>query len=148
MRKSRKRDGASRRKDRSERTNSLCADCPAKCCHKLLIPFNKPKDDGEIDYYRWHVQYDTVSIAIRSHRWYVVVDGRCMYLDDDNLCTIYDDRPDTCRDHNPPDCEHYGDWYDELIETPEELDAWFEKERKRRARRRRKARRRRRAAKG
>jgi len=130
----------------AERTNDLCADCPGKCCHKLLVPFNKPRTQSDIDYYRWHLQYDTVSIAIRSHRWYMVVEGRCIYLDERDLCTVYEDRPDTCRDHNPPGCEHYGKWYDKRIKRPEQLEAYFEKEKKKRRKKRRKAEAKRRAS--
>ena len=103
--------------------NALCKGCPALCCHTLLIPFKRPRTRSEIDYYKWHVQYDTVRIAIRARRWYLVVEGRCIYLDGKNLCTIYDRRPEICRKHNPPDCERYGRWYDVMIETPEELEA-------------------------
>ncbi len=137
---SKKRKTVSKRKRKGEiRTNALCDDCPAKCCHKLLIPFNKPRTGSDIEYYRWHLQYDTVSIAVRSHRWYLVIEGRCIYLDENDLCTIYDRRPDTCRLHNPPDCEHYGEWCDRLYETPEELQAWYDKEKAKRRRRRKKA---------
>jgi len=74
---------------------------------------------------KWYLQYDTVSVAIRHHRWYLVVAGKCIYLDDHNLCTIYDRRPERCRRHRPPDCERFGAWYDTLITTPEELDAYL-----------------------
>jgi Fe-S-cluster containining protein len=142
MAKKDKKKGAKKDKKRKkvDRSNDLCADCPGKCCHKLLIPFKKPKDESEMAYYRWHLQYDTLNVAIRSNRWYLVIDGRCMYLNKKDMCTIYDDRPDTCRDHNPPNCEHYGEWCDILLESPDELDAWFELEAEKRAKKRKKAR--------
>jgi len=115
--------------------NALCKGCPARCCHTLLIPFKRPRTRSEIDYYKWHVQYDTVRIAIRSHRWYLAVEGRCMYLDEKNLCTIYDRRPEICRKHNPPDCERYGRWYDVIIETPEELESYLSTRKRRRKKR-------------
>ena len=133
-----KRDGArGRRPPRGKvRSNGLCDACPAKCCHTLLVPFKKPRTRSEIDFYKWHVQYDTVRIAIHLRRWYLVIAGRCIYLSDGDLCSVYDHRPDTCRAHNPPECEHYGDWYQVMINTPEELGAYFEAEQRRRRRRR------------
>ena len=128
------------------RTNLLCEDCSAECCHKLLVPFKRPRTERDIYYYKWHLQYDTVSIIIRSNRWYLVIEGRCIYLDKNNLCTIYDRRPDTCREHNPSECERYGAWYDVILKTPENLEAYLEKEKKRRRTRRQKAERERRAA--
>jgi len=133
-----KKDAGKGRKQRQEtvRTHQLCEDCPAKCCHTLLIPFKKPRTRSMIDYYKWHVQYDTVQIAIHLRRWHLVIKGRCIYLNEKNLCSIYDNRPDTCHEHNPPACEHYGGWYDVMIDTPEELEAYFEKEKQQRKKRR------------
>lgn len=120
--------------------NEGCRTCPALCCHTLATCIEKPKDEGDIDFYKWHLFYDTVSLAVRSHRWYLVVKGRCIYLDKNNLCTIYDRRPDICRRHNPPDCERFGPWYDTMVNTPEELTAYLarEKERKKSKRAKRK----------
>ena len=135
----------SKRTDKKETrvpTKKQCHDCAAKCCHDLVLVINKPKTKEDIDYYKWHLQYDTVRIAISSHKWYTVFDGRCIYLDKRNMCTIYDRRPEKCRRHNPPECEHFNKWYDIMLSTPEELDAHLEKEKKRRRRaaaRRRKA---------
>jgi len=125
------------------RKNKLCSDCPAKCCRELVLVMEKPRTRSDIDYYKWQLQYDTVQLAISNYRWYTVIAGRCIYLDKHNLCTIYSRRPDKCRRHNPPECEHYGKWYDVLLSTPEELEAYLEKEKlrkKRRAARRKKAR--------
>ena len=112
-------------------TLSLCHDCPAKCCHDLVIVIDKPKSKSDIEHYKWQLQYDTVRIAITGKKWHTVYEGRCIYLDENNLCTIYDRRPKKCRKHNPPDCEHFGPWYDVLIETPEELAEYLKAEKKR-----------------
>ncbi len=85
----------------------------------------KPKTETDVQELRWEVRFDTVSIFIRKHKWYLHVKGRCMYLTADNLCSIYDKRPRRCRQHNPPDCERCGPWYDVLITTPEELDEYL-----------------------
>lgn len=122
----------------AERTvnNPLCADCPALCCHGLVIPIDKPRTKADVEELKWHVQYDTVSAFIRSSRWNLMVDGRCQYLDEQNLCTRYEDRPDRCRRHNPPDCERYGPYFDLMLKTPEDVERYFARERarKRRAR--------------
>jgi len=135
----------SKREDKKEvpaHTKKECRDCAAKCCHDLVLAINKPRTQDDIAYYRWHLQYDTVRIAISNHKWHTVFEGRCIYLDKNNICTIYDRRPEKCRRHNPPECEHFSKWYDIMLSTPEELDAHLEKEKRRRKRaaaRRRKA---------
>ena len=107
---------------KSRRKNNPCLECPAYCCHDLATPIDKPRENSDIEDVRWQLQYDTVSVAIRNHRWYQVVKGRCIYLDTDNMCRIYDKRPRKCKDHNPPECEKYYPWYDVIINTPEQFD--------------------------
>jgi len=116
-----------------------CADCPALCCHGLVIPIEKPKSRAEVDELKWYIQYDTVRAFIRSHRWYILVEGRCQYLDQDNLCTIYERRPEKCRRLNPPDCERFGAFYDVMLNNPEELDSYLAGVARRRRQRRRRA---------
>ena len=111
----------------SKKKNSpdVCLDCPAYCCHDMAMMIPKPQTRSEIREYKWYLHYDTVKLAIRNHRWYLVVKGRCIYLDKNNMCTIYDKRPYRCRKHMPPDCEKFSKWYDTLFETPEELEEYF-----------------------
>jgi len=108
-----------------EGSQTACADCPALCCHDLAIPIDRPRLREDIDDLKWKLRYDTVHVAIRNRRWYLVVNGRCIYLDENNLCTIYEQRPDTCRNHNPPDCERFGRWYQYWIDSPDGLDEYL-----------------------
>jgi Fe-S-cluster containining protein len=118
-------------------SKSECASCPALCCEGLTIDIKKPRDKEDVEVLAWKLQYEPVGVYILNQRWHLFVEGRCGYLGDDDLCTRYESRPDTCRSHNPPDCERYVEWYDEFFETPDELEAYFEKEKRRKKRRRR-----------
>jgi uncharacterized protein len=114
------------RKGRSQDgSKSACISCPALCCHDLAIPINRPRLKADIDDLKWQLRYDTVHVAIRHQQWHLVVNGRCIYLDDNDLCSIYDQRPPTCRNHNPPGCERFGRWYHYWIDSPEQLDAYL-----------------------
>ena len=124
-----------KQKKPATRAKEPCNGCPAECCHELALVVEKPRTRSDIDFYKWQLQYDTVRIAISNYRWYTITAGRCIYLDEHNRCTIYDRRPDKCRRHNPPECEHFGTWYDVMLATPEELEAYLEKEKLRRKRR-------------
>jgi Fe-S-cluster containining protein len=106
-----------------------CSDCPALCCHDLSVTILKPANKKEIDDLMWHLNYDTVRVYIRNRRWHLLINGRCQYLDKKDLCTIYDRRFDTCRNHRPPHCERYDEWYDVLFTTPFELQDYLEAER-------------------
>lgn len=138
-RKKKKKDPKPKAAEARVKGNPKCRGCPSLCCHDLVMPITRPRDREDEEELRWQVQYDTVHIFIANYRWHLLVKARCQYLDGNGWCTRYEDRPDKCRRHNPPDCERYGSFYDVMIDTPEELDAYLAKERKRRAKRRRKA---------
>jgi Fe-S-cluster containining protein len=95
------------------------------------MPIDKPRTADDVEELKWELQYDTISVFIRSHRWYRMIKGRCMYLDGNNRCKIYDRRPKRCRQMKPPECEHFGEFYQVLLTTPEQLEAYLA-ERKRR----------------
>ncbi len=106
-------------------TRTECGQCPALCCKNLSIRILRPRTKAEIQDLKWQLQFDTVSIYIRNNRWFQLVEGRCIYLGENNRCKVYPVRPDMCRRHNPPDCEFFGEFYDVLIETPDQLEDYL-----------------------
>ena len=54
-----------------------CQDCPALCCHDLVVPIDKPRTADDIEELKWELQYDTIRVFVRSHRWYRLIAGRC-----------------------------------------------------------------------
>ena len=121
------------KKDEAVPTTTLseCRDCPALCCHDLVVPIDKPRTEDDIEELKWELQYDTIRVFIRSHRWYRMIAGRCMYLDSSNRCTIYERRPKRCREMKPPHCERFGEFYETIITTPKELDEHLARTRRR-----------------
>lgn len=114
-----------------------CSSCPALCCEGLTIDITKPRTKEDVEILMWKLQYENVGVYILNKRWHLFIEGRCGYLDDNDLCTVYKERSDICRRHNPPDCERFVEWYDVFFETPEELQEYLEKERRRIKRRKR-----------
>ena len=107
-------------------SKDYCRDtCRSLCCRDLAISITRPRRRDEIDDLKWQLHFDTVRVFIRNHRWYLLVSGRCMYLNTRNRCTIYDRRPEVCRKHNPPDCEAFGEYYDVMFTVPEALEAYL-----------------------
>ena len=111
-------------------TDSGCSNCPAVCCHDLTIDIKKPRTNDDIEVLMWKLNYDSVAVYVRNTRWYMLIKGACQYLGKDDLCTIYEDRFDICRDHNPPDCEWYDDWFDYMFNDPKELEHFLKEQRK------------------
>ncbi len=110
-----------------------CEGCPAKCCSDIEAPILRPRSRFDVDNLKWQVSFGNINVFIRNKRWYTLTLGKCMYLDKNFRCSIYETRPSICRDHNPPECEQYGEIYDVIFETPDELEKFYQKEvRKRR----------------
>lgn len=112
-------------------TKKACAVCDAFCCRNLAMMIGRPENKKEVEDLKWQLHFDTVKVFIHSHRWYQWVEGECMYLADNGSCRIYATRPDKCKKHNPPDCEHFGKFYDTMISTPDELEKYLQKKKKR-----------------
>ena len=112
-------------------SKEVCSHCPSLCCKNLSMMIYRPENRSEVEDLKWQLRFDTVKVYIRNHRWYQLIEGRCMYLAEDGSCLEYDGRPNKCRRHNPPDCEFFGSFYDVMIETPEELEAYLESRRRR-----------------
>jgi len=107
--------------------NKCPEECNAICCNDLAVQIYKPVTKVEKEDLRWHLFFEGVKVFIANRKWHLLVHSRCRYLSKANRCTIYDQRPDRCRNHNYPDCELEGKYYEVMIETPEQFDAYFEK---------------------
>ena len=79
-----------------------CEGCPAMCCRGLEESVIRPRTKDEIESVAWQLQFENTNFFIRRSRWYQLTLGACSYLDENNLCTIYERRPDVCCDHMPP----------------------------------------------
>ncbi len=110
------------RKLTAKETEKTCLECSAICCKDLAVMITRPRSKEDIEELKWQLHFDTVKVFIRNHRWHVLTRGRCIYLNRRNLCDIYERRSDKCREHAPPDCERFGEYYDVMISTPEELE--------------------------
>jgi Fe-S-cluster containining protein len=59
---------------------------------------------------------------VEKGTWYLVVMTRCQYLDTQNRCGIYMDRPKICRDYTTENCEYDEDWtFTKVFEDPKQI---------------------------
>ena len=105
----------------SDPDNKYCKKCSAVCCKNLAMEIGRPLNKSEIEDLKWQLHFDTVKVYLHKRRWYQLVEGTCRYLSKQDRCTIYETRPDKCREHNPPECEFFGKYYDTIFHNPEEL---------------------------
>jgi Fe-S-cluster containining protein len=116
-----------------------CARCMAVCCHYVSQEIDAPTTAKDFDVFRWYLMHPGVRLYVDGNSdWFLQFESRCRFLGDDNLCTIYDKRPQICRDLSPEKCEFaLGPGDQHYFTTLEEFDTWLdEKQRRRRVRRR------------
>jgi uncharacterized protein len=105
----------------------LCNYCSAKCCRYFALPLDTPTTWKEFDYLRWFLLHDRASVFVEDGSWYLLVHTECRHLRADNLCGIYETRPNICRAYKTTNCEYEDDWvYDHYLETPQQVEEYAE----------------------
>ncbi len=112
----------------------LCEHCAAACCRYLALPMDKPTNERDYDDIRWYLMHEGVTVFVEEGDWYVQYQTRCKNLGADNLCMVYETRPEICREYEPNGCDYtsgtYG--YDHLFTHAKQVEAfYFEKTGKR-----------------
>jgi len=100
----------------------LCTYCTAKCCRYFALPIEEPEDDSDFQYIRWYLVHEGATVFVEDGTWYLLVHSVCKHLRDDNLCGIYDTRPNICREYTTDNCEYDDSWvYEKYLETAEQV---------------------------
>ncbi|MCA9245781.1 MAG: YkgJ family cysteine cluster protein [Planctomycetales bacterium] len=105
----------------------LCEYCTARCCRYFALPIETPESAEDWDFVRWYLLHERASVFAEDDTWYLLVHTKCKHLQDDNLCGIYETRPQICRDYTTANCEYEDDWtYEKYMETPEQVAEFCE----------------------
>ena len=105
----------------------LCEYCIAKCCKYFALPIDTPTSHEDFDFIRWYLLHDAATVFTEEKDWYLLVHTDCKHLGDDNMCQIYDTRPQICRDYSTENCEFEDDnTYDRYFETAEQGEEYRE----------------------
>jgi uncharacterized protein len=106
---------------------SLCGHCGAKCCRYFALPIDTPTEWKDFDYIRWYLLHELAAVFTEEGVWYLLVHTPCKHLRADQLCDIYETRPQICRDYTTKECEYDDDWvYDHYWETSEQVEEYAE----------------------
>ncbi len=106
-------------------SNDKCADCNSLCCHDLVMAIDMPKDIDDLNSLIWYLHFESSFIFINDNVWYHMIRSKCRFLSKGTkLCGNYEKRIDKCREHKPPNCERYENWYDVLFDDPYKLEEY------------------------
>jgi Fe-S-cluster containining protein len=112
-------------------------ECNARCCRYLTVYLPAPRQKADFDELSWFLAHENTSVYVEGRRWHLEVRTPCRYLNENNLCTIYEHRPDVCREYSLDACEYPRRPAHTLhFDCKEEFDAWWERRRERERRRR------------
>jgi Fe-S-cluster containining protein len=86
-----------------------CSFCKGStCCTYLTQELDAPRSMEDFDLLLWQVSHANTQIYKDEDGWFLLVNNRCLHLQDDGRCGIYHDRPQICRDHSNDECEFDG----------------------------------------
>ena len=103
----------------------LCQFCTARCCGYFALPMETPTERKDFENIRWFMLHGHVTVFVDSGTWFLCVHNKCDHLRPDNLCGIYETRPQICRDYTTDKCEYDNDGvYDQLFETPDQIQEY------------------------
>ncbi len=106
---------------------NLCEYCSARCCRYFAMPIDTPDEAADLDFIRWYLLHEKATVFVEDDTWYLLVHTPCKFLREDNLCGIYEIRPQICRDYSTENCEFEDAWtYDKYFETPEQIAEYTE----------------------
>jgi Fe-S-cluster containining protein len=103
-----------------------CTEC-AKCCTYAAVGINAPNRLRWATDILWYLYHDRTFVYLDGEgEWSVMFESRCRNLGEDNLCRIYDHRPELCREFDDQDCEVNCRESDAITFTrPEQFLAWL-----------------------
>ena len=105
----------------------LCDHCTAKCCRYFALPMETPTERKDYDYVRWFLLHQRASAFTEDGVWYLLVHTPCKHLQPNNMCGIYETRPEICREYTTEACEYDDDWcYEQYFETAEQVAEYTE----------------------
>jgi Fe-S-cluster containining protein len=110
---------------------SRCQDeCQARCCRYITVQIDAPKRKIDLDELSWFLAHEHITVYVESRRWHVEMRTRCKYLTADNLCAVYETRPEVCRNYQTSSCEYPARPKHTLeFDQREDFDAWRAKQR-------------------
>lgn len=85
-----------------------------------------PKSVSDFEQFKWYVFHGVSVYMDHDGDWFVEVPHNCIHLDEKDLCRIYDQRPDVCREFSSVGCEIPDDVAIEF-RTADDIDRYVAK---------------------
>ena len=109
-----------------------CTFCTGSiCCTYITELLETPRSIVDFDHLLWQISHENVQIYKDEDGWYLLINNKCHHLMPTGGCSIYEQRPQTCRDHHTDECEkNIGDFAKVIFKKPEDVDKYRAKKKK------------------
>ena len=108
---------------------SPCAGCPAICCRYFALQIDTPVSRQDFENIRWYLAHENVRAYVEKRKWYLEVMNKCRFLTGNGKCSIYENRPLICKEHDSSECEYTAGEvrHDMAFEDMQSLDLYIKK---------------------
>jgi Fe-S-cluster containining protein len=87
---------------------SKCRACEHLCCNYITVKIKAPRTIRDFDGLVWQLSHQNIR-AFRDYKgWHLIIYNKCSHLKSNGKCSIYDNRPITCREYSVEECEYNG----------------------------------------
>lgn len=103
-----------------------CDGCGAKCCRYVAIEIDTPETKEDFENIKWYVCHKNINVYFDCDDvWHIEFLTPCEFIGDDNLCTIYEKRPQICRDYSVETCLHHNDYEEHTFTCVEDVEDYM-----------------------
>ncbi|NOZ10835.1 MAG: YkgJ family cysteine cluster protein [Gammaproteobacteria bacterium] len=90
-------------------SENKCSFCKgSNCCTYITQQIDTPRSMEDFDTLLWQVSHKDTEAYKDDDGWFLLLPTRCMHLEADGRCGIYEERPQVCREHTNDGCEFDG----------------------------------------
>ncbi len=100
------------------------------CCTYTTQEIDTPRSMDDFDHMLWQMAHQNIQIYKDEDGWFLLINNRCRFLKDEGGCSIYDSRPQVCRDYSNDYCEYdepAENGFDKFFDSYESLEAYCRK---------------------
>lgn len=82
-----------------------CNNCDAPCCKNTFIKFGQVNSIMDLESIKWFVTRKNIRAYIYKNEWGIeILDSPCQFINENNNCSIYQNRPSICREYQIENC--------------------------------------------
>jgi uncharacterized protein len=104
-----------------------CINCNGVCCKYVAIEIDAPETKKDFEDLKWYVCHKNVQVYVEEDgTWNVEFLTDCEFLDKKNKCTVYEKRPEICREYGQDECPFHNEYVEQhTFKTLEELEKYI-----------------------